>query len=91
MGLFSLSVKSYALQAGLIVLSVNILWNFAYLAQSHMNMQINEDSWSGSLKHIIITGVGDFEYIAARIMSSIILSLATLVLMIAVSVTFFDT
>src|SRR3989344_2920331 len=54
-GLFSVFVRAYALEAGLMVLAVNILWTFAYLAQSHANMQINEDSWSGSLKQIIIT------------------------------------
>ncbi len=85
-GLFSLFVQSYAVEAGLIVLAVNVLWSFAYLAQSHTNMQINEDSWSGSLKQIIITGVTDFEYITARILSATIMSLFVLALILAVAV-----
>jgi len=89
-GMFSLFLESYAFQAGLIVLTVNILWNFAYLAQSHANMQINEDSWSGSLKQIIITGVSDFEYITARILSATILSILMLILLIGLSITIFN-
>ncbi len=89
-GLFSIFVKSYAVEAGLIVLTVNILWNFAYLAQSHVDMQMNEDSWSGSLKQIIITGVSDFEYVTARIFSAIILSSCIMLLMIALSITVFN-
>ncbi len=89
-GLFSVFVKDYALQAGVIVLAVNILWYFAVLAQSHVNMQMNEDSWSGSLKQIIITGVSDFEYITARIFSAIILSVFVLVIMLAIAFFAFD-
>ena len=89
-GLFSIYIKGYALQAGVIVLAVNILWNFAQVAQSHADMQINEDSWSGSLKQIIISGVSDFEYIASRVFSGAILSFAILALMLLMSLTFFD-
>lgn len=89
-GLFAVFMKSYAIEAGLVVFIVNIMWAFAQLAQMHVNMTMNEDSWSGSLKQIIVTGVGDFEYIAARIFSSIIVSIAVLVLIIGISVTAFD-
>src|SRR3989344_8951777 len=88
-GLFSVFVRAYALEAGLMVLAVNILWTFAYLAQSHANMQINEDSWSGSLKQIIITGVSDMEYITARILSAMIISLFVLALLLVFSSTVF--
>lgn len=84
-GLFSLFVSSYALEAGLIVFIVNIMWSFALLTQTHINMSMNEDSWSGSLKQIIITGVSDFEYIAARLLSSIIIAMVVLALLITVS------
>ena len=64
-GLFALSVQSHALEAGLIVLVVNIMWAFAQIAQSHVNLAINEDSWSGSLKQIFISGISDFESTAS--------------------------
>lgn len=90
-GLFSLFVSGYAAEAGLMVFIVNILWSFALLAQSHVNMSMNEDSWSGSLKQIMTSGVTDIEYIAARIISSIVLSLPVLVLLVGISVALFNT
>lgn len=88
-GLFSVFMKDYAVEAGLVVFIVNIMWAFAQLAQSHINMSMNEDSWSGSLKQIIVTGVSDFEYIVARIFSSIAISIPILILIIGISVSAF--
>jgi len=88
-GLFSVFVRQQAFEAGIIVLIVNIYWSFAQLAQSHVNMSMNEDSWSGSLKQIIASGVSDFEYIISRVISSIFFSIFVLLLMIVVSVTLF--
>lgn len=84
-GLFSIFVREQALQAGLMVLMVNIFWNFAYLAQSQVNMQMNDDSWSGSLKQILATGISEFEYLAARILSSVLLSILIMLLMLGIS------
>ena len=89
-GLFSVFMRAYALEAGLIVFVVNIMWAFAQLAQMHVNMTMNEDSWSGSLKQIIVTGVGDFEYISARILSSIAISIPILALLLGISAFAFD-
>lgn len=90
-GLFSVFVSGYAAEAGLMVFIVNILWSFALLAQSHVNMSMNEDSWSGSLKQIMTSGVTDIEYITARIISSIVLSLPVLVLLVGMSIALFNT
>lgn len=89
-GLFSLFVSSYAAEAGLIVFIVNIMWSFALIAQTHINMSMNEDSWSGSLKQIIITGISDFEYLTARIFSSMIISAVVLLLLAATAVYAFN-
>src|SRR3989344_2169245 len=90
-GLFSVYARSFAAEACVVVLVVNVLWNFGQLAQQHVNMQINEDSWSGSIKQIFVSGVSDMEYITARIISSIITSLLILALLAAISVFAFNT
>lgn len=84
-GLFSTYVSSFALEAGLIVLVLNIFWNFAVVAQSNTNMQIMDDSWSGSIKQLLISGIKESEYIAARIISTTAISLALLSLLLATS------
>ena len=84
-GLFSIFVKDMALEAGLIVLVVNIFWTFAYLAQSTINMQMNEDLWSGSIKQILVTGITEFEYLVARVISSVIVSVFIMIIMLLLS------
>lgn len=84
-GLFSVFVKDMAVEAGLVVLVVNIFWNFAYLAQSSVNMQMNDDTWSGSLKQILITGITEFEYLTARMVFAIIISIGIMLLMLGIS------
>lgn len=87
-GMFSLWTGNVA-EAGLLLLVTNIIWTFAYHAQSHVNMQINEDSWSGSIKQVIASGVGATEYILARVVSAIIMALFVIVFMVAMAVTLF--
>lgn len=81
-GFFSLFVKDMALEAGLVVLVVNILWSFAYLAQSSTNMNMNEDMWSGSLKQVLSTGITETEYLVARLISATLISLIIMALML---------
>ncbi len=89
-GFFALFINSYAPEAGLIVMIVNIMWSFAQVAQSSVNQSMNEDAWSGSLKQIMITGISDFEYITARVISATIISLVVLAMIIAISVGVFN-
>src|SRR3989338_4555495 len=84
-GLFSAFIKDMAVQAGLMVFVVNIFWAFAQISQSAVNMQMNEDSWSGSMKQIMITGITEFEYLFARIISSVTVSLSVMLIMSAVA------
>jgi len=90
-GLFSTFVSGYALEAGLIVLIVNIFWQFAYIAQSSINTQMMEDSWSGSLKNLLASGISETEYALARVMSSLVLSLIIITAMFSISVLLFNT
>lgn len=89
-GLFSVYMKSFAMEAGLIVLVLNIFWNFAVVAQSNTNMQIMDDSWSGSIKQLLISGIKESEYIAARVVSTTAISIALLSLLLATSYYLFD-
>src|SRR3990172_6268904 len=87
-GFFALYMKQFALEAGLMVLALNIFWNFAYIAQSNTNMQMMEDTWSGSLKQLFFSGISEFEYLFARIIFSTIVSVLVLVLLISISLIF---
>jgi len=88
-GFFSIYARGFSLEAGLMVLIVNIFWNFALLTQSSTNMLINEDVWSGSLKHVLLSGISEFEYLASRIISSTITSLMVLGIMFGMSLLWF--
>ena len=89
-GLFSAYMKSFALEAGLIVLVLNIFWNFAVTAQSNTNMQIMDDSWSGSIKQLLISGIRESEYIFARIISTTVISITLLAVLLLMSFYMFD-
>ncbi|MBI4167546.1 MAG: ABC transporter permease [Candidatus Aenigmarchaeota archaeon] len=89
-GLFSAYMRSFAVEAGLIVLVLNIFWNFASVAQSNTNMQIMDDSWSGSIKQMLISGIRESEYIFARIISTTVISVALLGILLSMSLHMFD-
>jgi len=89
-GLFSLYSKTFSVEAGMLVLAVNILWSFASLAQSVTNILIMEDVWSDSFKQVILTGVTQFEYLAARIFVSILNSIVVLSIMLGMAYYMFD-
>ena len=89
-GMFSIFMKNFSLEAGLIVLVMNVFWNFAYTSQSTTNMSMAEDIWSGSLKQLFISGIGKTEFIVARIIFSIIVSLFLMVIMFLIAYYVFD-
>jgi ABC-2 type transport system permease protein len=84
-GLFSVYSMSFGMEAGLMVLVVNVFWSFSYICQSSVNLFMSEDSWSGSLKQLIASGVSEFEYISARIISGSILSFFIMGIMLFIS------
>jgi ABC-type polysaccharide/polyol phosphate export permease len=69
-GLFAQYSKQFAVEAGLIVLVVNLFWSFCHLAQQQANILIMEDLWSLSIKHVLVSGVSEFEYILAKLITS---------------------
>jgi ABC-2 type transport system permease protein len=84
-GLFAIYSMEFAMEAGLMILVVNVFWSFSYLSQSSTNHMMNEDSYSGSFKQIMVSGISEYEYIVARIFSSAIISAGIMVLMLLVS------
>lgn len=84
-GLFALYSMEFAIEAGLMIMVVNVFWSYSYLSQSTTNHTMNEDSYSGSFKQIMVSGVSEYEYIVARIFSSTIISAGIMVLMLMVS------
>jgi ABC-type polysaccharide/polyol phosphate export permease len=87
-GLFAIYSREFATEAGLMVLVVNVFWSFSYLSQSITNHSMNEDSYSGSFKQLLVSGISEFEYIIARIFSSTITSLLIMCVMLTVSFLF---
>ncbi len=82
-GFFAIYSKETGGGFGVLLLANTVLWNFAYLAQSTVNMQIMEDSWSGSLKHILMSGITESEYITARVISAGALSVVIFIFMLS--------
>lgn len=84
-GLFAIYSMEFAAEAGLMVLVVNVFWSFSYLSQSTTNHSMNEDSYSGALKQLLVSGISEFEYLLARILSSTITSLFIMCILLSVS------
>lgn len=84
-GLFSVFMERFAVEAGLIVLAMNIFWNFAYVAQSTTNMSMLEDVWSGSFRQLFVSGVTSTEFITARLLFSMFLSIVLILIMSVIS------
>ncbi len=84
-GLFAIYSREFAMEAGLMILVVNVFWSFSYLSQSTTNHSMNEDSYSGSLKQLLVSGISEFEYLLARIFSSAITSLFIMCILLSVS------
>lgn len=89
-GLFSVFMKNFSFEAGLIVLVMNIFWNFAYVSQSSTNMAMLEDIWSGSIKQLFVSGINETEFIIARLIFSTIVSLIVMVILFLISYYIFD-
>ncbi|MBW2964119.1 ABC transporter permease [Candidatus Woesearchaeota archaeon] len=87
-GLFAIYARQLAAEAGLIVLIINIFWAFAHLAQTTTNVLMMEDIWSGSLKQILMTGITEFEYITARLLTSTIASSVIVTVMMSLAYLF---
>ncbi len=87
-GFFALYASSFAAEAGLVILIVNVYWNFSLVTQSSTNQAINVDNWSGSMKEMFMSGITHFEYITAKIIFSIILSIGVLLVMLSLALSF---
>jgi len=84
-GLFAIYSRQMAAEAGLIVLIINIFWNFAHVAQTTSNVLMMEDIWSGSFKQVLLSGISEFEYITARLLSSGITSIFVVLMLTSLS------
>jgi ABC-2 type transport system permease protein len=84
-GLYAQYSKTYAPEAGMIVLIVNMFWSFSQLSQQQANMLIMEDVWSLNIKHILVSGISEYEYVIAKLLTSttIAVTIGTILLFIA--------
>jgi hypothetical protein len=88
-GFFAIWTGSFASIAGKLVLVINVFWSYAYIVQSTINLSINEDGWHGEIHHIFLTGMGKWEYLLARIIFSLLISLANLLFILFIAHLFF--
>jgi ABC-2 type transport system permease protein len=86
--LFANYTKNFSFETGLMVLAINIFWSFAYSVQSTINLLMSEDVWSSGLKQLLVSGIGKFEYLVARVLSSILMSSFIMALMLALTYMF---
>jgi len=70
---------------------INIFWSFAHTAQNTVNVSMMEDTWSGSLKHIFVSGISNLEYIIARMISSAMISIVMVLVLLYMSLYVFGT
>ena len=89
-GMFSVFVRDQAAEAGLIVLIVNVFWSFAHTAQNSINVAMLDDVWSGSLKNILVSGISSMEYLIARMITSLMISMAMVFILLGFSLYLFN-
>ncbi len=89
-GLFSVYAREYWLEAGMIILVINLFWSFAHLMQSEVNTMMMEDCWSGSLKQLLVSGISGLEYLFARMCSSGMAAVSVTVLLVLLASAFMD-
>ena len=88
-GFFALFARQFAAETGVILLIANIFWSFSYGVQSSVNQSMNMDVWSESLKQLFASGISKFEYLLARMLSSLVSEALVLVALLAISVVAF--
>lgn len=84
-GFFTLFAREFAAETGIILLVVNIFWSFSYGVQSSVNQSMNMDVWSESLKQLFASGISKFEYLAARVLSSLVSEVCVLAVLLGIS------
>ncbi len=89
-GLFSVYMKDFSFEAGLIVLIMNVFWNFAYVSQSTTNMSMLEDIWSGSFKQLFVSGIDETDFAVSRLIFSTLVSSFLMVILFLISYYVFD-
>ena len=88
-GFFSIFARQYAAQIAIMVLIIQIYFEFSQLAQSTATQQMMEDVWSGSFRELLLTPITSLEYVFSRIIHSGIRSLATLAILFVGAFTLF--
>ncbi|MBI4173991.1 MAG: ABC transporter permease [Candidatus Aenigmarchaeota archaeon] len=88
-GFFTLFARDFAVEAGMIILAANIFWSFAHRAQYTVNINMMDDTWTGSFTQLLLSGISEYEYIAARVIFSSIESLAVLGILLFLAVNVF--
>lgn len=69
-GLYANYTKQYAAEAGLVVLISNLYWTYSQLAQQQTNFLVMEDMWSMSIRQILVSGITEYEYITAKLLTT---------------------
>lgn len=82
---FALHAEAFAVQAGLVVLAINVFLMFASSLQSLINLQFMEDVWSASIKNVLLTAIRPFEFIFAKTISAFFPSIPVYILMLGIS------
>jgi len=68
-------MKTQMFESALLLLTINIFWSFGSSIQEVINLQMMEDRWSESIGQILRTTIRPSEYLASKIIYSIIIGI----------------
>ncbi|MBI2667029.1 ABC transporter permease [Candidatus Woesearchaeota archaeon] len=88
-GLFSMWSKEMGTELGKVIVIINIFWSYVYIVQSTANTQMSEDLWSHSGRSLFAAGVTAWEYVLARCIFSLLISLPVLLIILSLALFFF--
>src|SRR5438445_1106563 len=88
-GFFSIFARQFAAQIAIMVLIIQIYFEFAQLAQATANQTMMEDVWRGTFRELMLTPLTSLEYLFSRIIHSGLRSMATLAILFVGAFTFF--
>lgn len=89
-GFFTIYLKEFMLESALVLLAVNILWNFTARTQMEVNLHIMEDRWTESIKQIFSSPLRSSEYLIGKMVFSLVLSIVPFILVLLLSYFMFD-
>ena len=86
-GFFLIYARPFALQIGMIILTIQVFWVMASLSQTTISLQMMDDIWTRSLRELLISPLTPIEFLTGRILLAI--TRATLIITVLITASHF--